>query len=51
MTTQHHISFTRVVLSSTQRLFRSNEKQSLLAANYIDAHTARDIGINAFRLN
>jgi hypothetical protein len=49
MTTQHHTSFTKAILGSTQRLFRS--KKNLLASNCIDARTARDIGINPVGLN
>jgi len=46
MTTQHHTSFTKAILGSTQRLFRSNKTRSLLATNCIDTRTARDIGFN-----
>ena len=49
MTTQRHTSFTKAILSPTQRLFRS--KKSLLASSYINAHTMRDIGINTVVLN
>jgi uncharacterized protein YjiS (DUF1127 family) len=45
MNTQHHTSFTKAILRSTQRLFRS-KKNSPLASHQIDAHTMRDIGIN-----
>ena len=45
MNTQHKTSFTKVILGSTQRLFRS-KKNSLLASHHIDAHTMRDIGID-----
>jgi hypothetical protein len=51
MTTQHHTSFTKAILGSTQRLFRSNKNHSLLASHHIDAHTMRDIGINTVGLN
>ena len=50
MTTQHHTSFTKAILGSTQRLFRS-KKNNLLDSYQIDAHTMRDIGINTVRLN
>jgi hypothetical protein len=50
MNTQHQTSFTKAIISSTQRLFRSN-KNNLLASNHIDAHTMRDIGINTVGLN
>jgi len=46
MTTQHRTSFTKTIIGSTQRLFRSNKNHSLLATNCIDACTARDIGFN-----
>ncbi len=49
MNTQHHTSFTKAILGSTQRLFRS-KKNSLLATPQIDAHTLRDIGINPIEL-
>jgi len=45
MNTQRHTSFTKAILSPTQRLFRSR-KNSLLACHQIDAHTMRDIGFN-----
>ena len=50
MTTQHRTSFTKTIIGSTQRLFRSNKSRSLLATNYIDARTARDIGVNTGHL-
>ncbi len=46
MTMQHHTSFTRAILKSTQRLLRSNRAGNLLASNHIDARTMRDIGIS-----
>ena len=46
MTRQHHTSFTRAILKSTQRLLRSNRNGNLLASNHIDARTMKDIGIN-----
>ena len=46
MNTQHQNSFTKAIIGSTQRLFRSNKNHSLLASNHIDARTARDIGVN-----
>ncbi len=46
MNTQHQTSFTKAIIGSTQRLFRSSKTRSLLATNYIDARTARDIGVN-----
>ena len=46
MTTQHRTSFTKAIIGSTQRLFRSNKNHSLLASNHIDARTMRDIGFN-----
>lgn len=46
MTRQHHTSFTRAILKSTQRLLRSNANGNLLASNHIDARTMKDIGIN-----
>ena len=45
MNTQHKTRFTKAILGSTQRLFRSN-KNNLLASHHIDAHTMKDIGIN-----
>jgi len=46
MTRQHHTSFAQSIFGSAQRLFRSNKGHGLLAPTHIDAHTARDIGIN-----
>jgi len=46
MTRQHHTSFTRAILNSTQRLLRSGKNSNVLASNHIDARTMRDIGIN-----
>lgn len=46
MNTQHQNSFTKAIIGSTQRLFRSNRKHSLLASNHINARTMRDIGFN-----
>jgi hypothetical protein len=51
MNTQHHTSFTKAILGSTQRLFCSNKNHSLLASNHIDARTMRDIGFNPVGLN
>ena len=39
-------SFTKAIIGSTQRLFRSNKNHSLLANSFIDARTMRDIGFN-----
>jgi hypothetical protein len=50
MNTQHHNSFTKAILGSTQRLFRSKRNHTLLANHHIDAHTMRDIGINPIEL-
>ena len=46
MNTQHQTSFTKTIIGSTQRLFRSNKNHGLLASNHIDARTMRDIGFN-----
>ena len=46
MTTQHHTSFARRIIGSTQRIFRSSHSDNLLAPVHIDARTAKDIGIN-----
>jgi hypothetical protein len=46
MTTQHHTSFTRNIVGSAQRLFRSKKPHGLLASSHIDARTMRDIGVN-----
>ena len=46
MNTQRKTSFTNAIFGSTQRLFRSNRKHSLLASNHINARTMRDIGFN-----
>ena len=46
MNTQHQNSFTKAIIGSTQRLFRSNKNHSLLASNHIDTRTMRDIGVN-----
>jgi hypothetical protein len=46
MTTQHHTSFARRIIASTQRIFRSAHSDNLLAPAHIDARTARDIGVN-----
>jgi hypothetical protein len=51
MNTQHHTSFTKAIIGSTQRLFCSNKNHSLLASNHIDARTMRDIGFNPVGLN
>ena len=50
MTRQHHTSFTRAILNSTQRLLRSNRNSNLLASNHIDARTMKDIGVNPVEL-
>jgi hypothetical protein len=39
-------TFTKAIIGSTQRLFRSNKNHSLLANNFIDARTMKDIGFN-----
>ena len=46
MTTQHQPGFTKGILGSAQRLFRSSRSHGLLASTHIDARTMRDIGIN-----
>ena len=46
MTRQHHTSFARRIVNSTQRIFRSAHSGNMLAPANIDARTARDIGIN-----
>ncbi len=46
MTRQHHSSFTRAILNSTQRLLRSSRNYNILASNHIDARTLKDIGVN-----
>ena len=46
MTRQHHTKFAQSFFGSAQRIFRSNKQDSLVAPAHIDAHTARDIGIN-----
>ena len=51
MNTQQQTSFTKAIIGSTQRLFRSNKNHSLLASNHIDARTMKDIGIEQFGLN
>lgn len=51
MNTQHNNSFTKAILGSTQRLFRTNKKHSLLASHHIDARTMKDIGIDPFGWN
>ncbi|MEK6247729.1 MAG: hypothetical protein N2C12_06080 [Planctomycetales bacterium] len=48
MNTQHQTSFTKAILGSAQRLFRSNKNNNLLANSFIDTRTMRDIGINRF---
>ena len=50
LTRQHHTSFARRIVSSTQRIFRSADHGNLLAPERIDARTARDIGINVVGL-
>jgi hypothetical protein len=50
MTTQHHTSFARRIIGSTQRIFRSSHSDNLLAPAHIDARTARNIGINLIDL-
>jgi hypothetical protein len=51
MTRQHHTSLTKNIFTSAQRLFRSNKNNGLLTPAHIDAHTARDIGINMVGLH
>jgi hypothetical protein len=46
MTKQHHSSFTRAILNSTQRLFAPRNADNLLATRMINAHTLKDIGVN-----
>jgi len=46
MNMQHQNSFTKAIIGSTQRLFRSNKNHNLLASNHINARTMRDIGFN-----
>jgi len=46
MTTQHHTSFTKAIVGSAQRLFRSGKHHGMLASSHIDARTMRDIGVN-----
>ncbi|MGI9511778.1 MAG: hypothetical protein ACR2OL_02655 [Anderseniella sp.] len=46
MNTQHQTSFTKTIIGSTRRLFRSNRKHGLLASNHINGRTMRDIGLN-----
>jgi len=46
MTTHHHTSFTKSVLGSATRLFRSNKTHGILASHHIDARTLKDIGVN-----
>ncbi len=50
MTVQHHTNFTKTIVGSAQRLFRSNKQHGLLASSHIDAHTMRDIGVNRIQL-
>jgi hypothetical protein len=51
MNTQHQTSFTKAIIGSTQRLFRSNKNHSLLANSFINSHTMKDIGVNPVGLN
>ena len=46
MARQHHISFTRAIFHSTQRLLRMRTNTNILATSQIDARTLRDIGVN-----
>jgi hypothetical protein len=46
MNTQQKTSIPKSILGSKQRLLRSNKNHSLLASNYVNAHTMRDIGVN-----
>jgi hypothetical protein len=46
MTTQHQSGFTRTIVGSAQRLFRSSRNHGLLASTHIDTRTMRDIGVN-----
>jgi hypothetical protein len=50
MTRQHHNSFAQSVFGSAKRIFRSNKDNSVLAPAHIDAHIARDIGVNMIGL-
>ncbi|MGI9513588.1 MAG: hypothetical protein ACR2OL_11840 [Anderseniella sp.] len=51
MTSQHHTSFTKTIVGSARRLFRSNKHHGLLASSRIDARTMRDIGVNPVGFN
>ena len=46
MIRQHHTSLAQSIFGSAQRLFSSKDPTGMLAPAHIDAHTARDIGIN-----
>ncbi|MGI9521704.1 MAG: hypothetical protein ACR2PG_08655 [Hyphomicrobiaceae bacterium] len=46
MNTHRQKSFTKTIIGSTQRLFRSNKNNNLLASDHIDPRTMRDIGFN-----
>ena len=46
MTMQHHTSFSKTIVGSAQRLFRSSRSHGLLASSHINARTMRDIGVN-----
>ncbi len=50
MTRQHHTSFAQSVFGSAKRIFRSNKDNGVLAPAHIDAHIARDIGVNMIGL-
>ena len=46
MTSQHHTSFARRIVGSTQRIYSFGGRGDLLAPARIDARTAHDIGTN-----
>ena len=50
MNRQHHPGFSQRMTEATRRLFRPKTSTGFLASPRIDAHTARDIGINTLGL-
>ena len=51
MNRQHHTSISQRLTKATRRLLRPKTRIGFLASPRIDAHTARDIGINLVGLD
>lgn len=51
MNRQHHTSISQRLTKATRRLFRPKTRTGFLVSPRIDAHTARDIGVNLVGLD